>query len=605
MSKFRQYILIFSWLIGGIGSAQAGNISALAQSEAWLKLLHYHKTISGSYEGLVHNAAFYVAPDGRDNPEAEMAAEIKAFAAGEAKCAFPARFNWLKEHNLLTGDLSDCDEYQAFIKDIRPNGITLLFTNAYMGNPASLFGHTLIRIDTARKGTQMLAHGSNFGANSGTDQGIPFIVKGLFGGYDGKYSLSPYWTVINTYNNIENRDIWEYKLNLNETEQQKFVDHLYEMKDAEIQYFFLIKNCSYMILELLEAVRPELELTDDYRWWAIPLDTLKTIKNVPDLVGEVNYRPARYTKIMAQLKAMSPEQYAAFLAEIKDEKADEEGLSDDEKAVVLETAYQYYQYKYIAKDMALAEYRKKSFAVLRARSRLPEAKEVEIAGEDPSLAHDSALIAVGYGADRKRRFEEIIVRPAYTTLIDDNFGMIRGAGVKVMESRWRYYNRQHRLVLQDLTGLEIRSLLPANRVFQPISYATDLSLKREYNPQTLDEGYAAYMAFAVGKTWAVSDYFRLYGLMRGAAEYGGFLPHNQWVAAVPEVGFFSDLGRVRLHASAAHQFATQIFADRTQYKAEAAFSLNKNVNIVVEYEAERNRRGHNRTTLQTMLQFMF
>ena len=93
--------------------------------------------------------------------------------------------------------------------------------------------------------------------------------------------------------------------------------------------------------------------------------------------------------------------------------------------------------------------------------------------------------------------------------------------------------------------------------------------------------------------------------MRGAAEYGGFLPHNQWVAAVPEVGFFSDLGRVRLHASAAHQFATQIFADRTQYKAEASLSLSKNVNLVAEYDVERNRHGHNRTVLQTTLQFMF
>lgn len=605
MKKIIQYILIFALLIGGIGSARADDVSALARSDAWLKLLHYHKTISGGYEGLVHNAAFYVAPDGRNNPEAEMEAEIKAFAQGEVKCTFPARFKWLKEQGLVDGNLDNCTDYQQFMNDVRPSGITVLFTNAYMSNPASLFGHTLIRIDTARQGSQMLAHGSNFGADSGTEQGVIFALKGLFGGYMGGYNISPYWTIINTYNNIENRDIWEYGLNLNEAEKEKFVDHLYEMKDVRIRYFFLSKNCSYMILELIEAVRPELELTDDYHWWAIPLDTLKTIKDVPDLVGEVNYRPARYTKIAAQLKEMTPTQYAAFLAEIKDEKADEEGLSDDEKAVVLETAYQYYQYKYIAKDMALAEYRKKSFAVLRARSRLPEAKEAEIEGEDPSLAHDSAMIGVGYGADRKRRFEEIILRPAYTTLIDDNFGMIRGAGVKVMESRWRYYNRQHRLVLQDLTGLEIRSLLPANRVFQPISYATDLTLKREYNPQTLDEGYAAYMAFAVGKTWAVSDYFRLYGLMRGAAEYGGFLPHNQWLAAVPEIGFFSDLGRVRLHASAAHQFATQIFADRTQYKVEASLSLSKNVNLVAEYDVERNRHGHNRTVLQTTLQFMF
>ena len=49
--------------------------------EAWLKLLHYHKTLGG-YRGLVENQDFYISPDGRDNPIAEFAAEIKAFADG-------------------------------------------------------------------------------------------------------------------------------------------------------------------------------------------------------------------------------------------------------------------------------------------------------------------------------------------------------------------------------------------------------------------------------------------------------------------------------------------------------------------------------------------
>ena len=139
--------------------------------EAWLKLLHYHKTLGG-YRGLVENQDFYISPDGRDNPIAEFAAEIKAFADGTEKCRFPARFNYLKQLGKVQGDLKNCNEDQQFMHDVRPNGITILLTNAYMSNPASLFGHTLVRIDTARKGTQMLAHGSNFGADSGTEHGV-------------------------------------------------------------------------------------------------------------------------------------------------------------------------------------------------------------------------------------------------------------------------------------------------------------------------------------------------------------------------------------------------------------------------------------------------
>lgn len=106
-----------------------------------------------------------------------------------------------------------CAELEKFYDDLRPSGVTLLFTDAYMSNPSSLFGHTLLRIDTARKGTQLLAHGANYGAfTEGRENSVLFAVWGLTGGYYGGFTVKPYYDVINTYNNIENRDIWEYNL---------------------------------------------------------------------------------------------------------------------------------------------------------------------------------------------------------------------------------------------------------------------------------------------------------------------------------------------------------------------------------------------------------
>ena len=313
-------------------------VEKLAEEKSWLKLLHYKKNTFGGYKGLIENSEFYITKEGNVDPKKEMEEEIAAFSQGLQKCEFPARFNWLQERNLVQGNLDDCKEYQQFINDIRPKSITLLFTDAYMSNPASLFGHTLIRVDTARKGTQMLAHGANFGANSGSDTGVIFALKGLFGGYMGSYQISPYWNIINTYNNIENRDIWEYKLNLSNKETISFINHLYEMKNAQVQYFFLSKNCSYMLLELLEAVRPNLDLTSKYTIWAIPLDTLKTINNIPNLVENVNYRPARYTKIQAQLHGMNEQQYEQFIQFIKKKNNNLDNLPATELIELLSTA---------------------------------------------------------------------------------------------------------------------------------------------------------------------------------------------------------------------------------------------------------------------------
>ena len=197
----KTYILTALRLLGvacflflSVSSCFAGELENLADSPEWLKLLHYQSQVFSGYHGLVENDDFYISKNGRISPFEELKAEIKEFAAYNGrKCDFPARFEYLKKQGLVGGNLSNCTDYQQFMADVQPSGISVLFTNAYMNNPASLFGHTLIRIDTKRKGTQMLAHGTNFGADSGTEDGFIFAMKGLLGGYQGMFSISTGW----------------------------------------------------------------------------------------------------------------------------------------------------------------------------------------------------------------------------------------------------------------------------------------------------------------------------------------------------------------------------------------------------------------------------
>ena len=114
---------------------------ACAETEAfdkgWLKLLHYEKNGSG-YESVVENGEFFLTPGGRENPEAEYRAavtafnaeaklsgeEIKAFGkeaktsgkeenSGEIKkCAFPARFIYLKRQGAVRGTKDGSAGYQ-------------------------------------------------------------------------------------------------------------------------------------------------------------------------------------------------------------------------------------------------------------------------------------------------------------------------------------------------------------------------------------------------------------------------------------------------------------------------------------------------------------
>lgn len=202
---------------------------------------HYRRQWTGGYRSTIDSPGFFVSSEGKTNPQAELNATIELFETGSDEkkiCLFPARYAYLRRKGLVTRRFPECREYRQFLSDVAPAGITLLFTDAYMNNPSSLFGHTLIRIDTARKGTQLLAHGMNYGAFTGDERGVLFAVYGLTGGYYGGFTLKPYYDIINTYNNIENRDIWELQLNLTPREQKMFVAHLWELGHAQSRYYF-------------------------------------------------------------------------------------------------------------------------------------------------------------------------------------------------------------------------------------------------------------------------------------------------------------------------------------------------------------------------------
>ncbi|MBR1904515.1 MAG: DUF4105 domain-containing protein, partial [Alphaproteobacteria bacterium] len=410
--------------------------------------------------------------------------------------------------------------------------------------------------------------------------------------------------IINTYNNIENRDIWEYHLNLTASEQRFFVDHLYEMRMVRIPYFFLNKNCSYMILEMLEAVRPTQNLIQDFTWHAIPLDTLKAVQRA-GFIDNVHYRPAQYTQIQARIKQMNHPQIVAFKQILAEKKANTATLSEAEQAAVLETVYQLYRYKFTAKDMSLADYRRKSFAALRQRSKFPAADNPKIEGNNPIEAHQSQQVAFSAGAWRQRLFYEAAFRPAYTALTDNHFGLIKGAGIKVLESRWRYFPTKHRLLVQEFTLLDILSLSPIDAVFSPWSYHTNVALKREYNPKTLAESYVATLHFGLGKTVMLNNWLWAFGLLEIGGEYGGFVPNNQYVAVQPEIGFFTDFERFRGKFSVHRKLAAQQFGNRLIYQAKAGFDLTRNASVFGKYTAEYTQHGHNMEEFQLGWRYHF
>ncbi len=534
--------------LGGVAQAASlvpqERVQALAFDPYWIALNHYETGKVGGWRSYVDDPKFFLAKDGDSHPDAELAATLTAIYAPvssgneHAQCVYPARTRWLREQ-LQLNDLPTpaCTEFNEWFSDIAPHSAVLIFPAAYLNSPSSMFGHTLLRIDQAdidSDNTALLSYALNFGAYiEGMDNSILYAWKGLAGGYPGLFSLVPYREKLAEYRSLENRDLWEYRLNLTPAETARMVEHVWELKQIRFDYFFFDENCSFRLLELLEIARPGLTLTEQFPITAIPTDTVRAVKDA-GLVRSIDYRPSRERELLTRAKPLSSaeQHWALKLADDQEQlqHPDFLGLSNERRALIQDTAFRLQRYRSASgeRDSTSAQ---RSFALLKSINRNPPPPlEVERPGL-PEQGHESRTWQLGAGSRDDRAFAEYGLRMAYHDLNDNLYGFPLGAQIEILQLKLRQYEGNH-WQLQNLDLANIRSLTPRNELLQPWSWQVASGLERVLGKDG-DERLVSHLNGGVGGTWALNDDTLAFAL--GTAR----IEHNSDFAAfiTPAAGF--------------------------------------------------------------------
>jgi hypothetical protein len=458
----------------------------------WNILLHYRPAASGM-ESLIDDPDFFLAEDGKTNPEAELQATIREFFKTHenedtsAVCKFVARFEWVKETLNLDPSrlpIPECRVFMNFMEENSPKGATLVFPMAHLNSPASMFGHTLLTIETADK-TKLLAYSVSYSAFADETFGPLFAVKGLFGLYPGYFSVLPYYAKLQQYSDVDHRDIWEYRLNLTEPELRRMMLHIREMDSIASDYFFFNENCSYLLYFLLEAARPSVSLTDKFHGWLIPLDSIRMIET-QGLITEASYRPSRTTKISHLAADLSEEGREAALSMtngiIPEDFLYGNDTREAEKKRTYELAGEYLQYLHTRRKLPKETYQERFLAILQGRSRLGTStgEEMPVISEpvQPDHGHRSNRFALGSGMKKGNVFVEMKIRPAYHHLMDNDNGFVEGAHLVFTDVGARYYPEDNKLSLENLDIIDIFSLSPRDRFFKPVSWKIKTGLTR-------------------------------------------------------------------------------------------------------------------------------
>lgn len=487
-------------------------LQQLANDRFWISLGHYETAKLGGWRSYVSDKKFFLAPDGNEHPDRELAATVQALYApaslGEqhAQCVYPARTRWLKTQlNLTDLPMPACAEYKKWFKDVSPHSAVMIFPAAYLNSPSSMFGHTLLRIDQAdvqSDKTSLLSYAINFGAYiEGSDNSILYAWKGLMGGYPGLFALVPYQEKLSEYRSLENRDLWEYRLNLTQEETARMVEHVWELKQIQFDYFFFDENCSYRLLELLQVARPSLRLTEQFPLTAIPTDTVKAVKEA-GLVESIEYRPSRERELLSRAEPLTDEEQQWVLKVSAEQQVLQEpafkALPRARQALIIDAAYRLERYRANGQERD-PQRAQRSFELLRAINKNP-APELEIPRPGlPEDGHESRTWQAGLGTRGDRAFAEYGLRMAYHDLNDNAESFPLGAQIEILQMKLRQYEGNH-WQFQQLDLATIRSLTPRNELLQPLSWQVTGGLERVPGKHD-DETLVSHVNGGGGGTW--------------------------------------------------------------------------------------------------------
>lgn len=471
--------------------AQASpNYDALAQDPVWHKLLHY-KTPQRPFASpgsVIHDSTFFVSANGQTDSVAELRASLDALlqpanhADTHFRCRFPARAAWLEQklgHSTEFDLRTNCPTYFNWTRDGNIASLSIVFATGYLGNPASYYGHTLLKFNSPgeSQSTDLLDVTVNYGAiHDGRDNPVSYIVKGIFGGYDAVFSHIDFYYHNHQYGENELRDLWEYQLDLPKDRVDFIVAHAWEVLGKRYTYYFFRENCAYRMTEVLEIV-DGLDLIPKNRPWTIPQALIQRLDQAQwdgrKLVSKRVYRPSRQSRFYGKFRELSDDEATLFrnLASGKLDFTSAEyhnaPLASRQKILGSILDYHRFTESLVEAGPPSRAYR----TALAERFKLPPGPP-EVDAPPPTSPHSGrppSWLQLGYFSHPSRSGLSLRLRPAYYDALDSDGSHVANAALSMGDVQLTVSGGKTRLGKFDLIAIESvnkgLSGLPGDRGF--------------------------------------------------------------------------------------------------------------------------------------------
>ncbi len=421
-----------------------------------------------------------------------------------------------------------------------------------------------------------------------------FTYRGISGGYTGVTTVQPYYQKIRLYSDIEHRDLWEYQLNLTQSEVDRMTAHAWEIQDKNFDYYFFDENCAYRLLALIDVARPGTDLLHEVNTHAIPSDTVRWVID-KNLIDNVEYRASAATAVSHSLDSLSSQQQliASALANgyLQPDSPELTALNETDRAAVLDATYDYVRYQSEAGGWPRELAAPLSHSLLRERSTLnagypPPPPEPAVRDDQ---GHDTFRLSLGGGRTEvggsSRSFSQLTFRPAYHDLLDPPEGYRPGAQLQFLRLDARYYTDNDELQLEKLTAVEIRSISSRNRFFTPLSWQVSFGGRRTDTGR--ERVLAPYLDGGAGGSWRIASNTQAFALATADLEIDDDLGRGYDAAPGADLGLLHQTPRFSLLAGV----KTKAWIISSQHRqdqlySKASWHLGREFSVFAEFNRE-------------------
>jgi hypothetical protein len=485
----------------------------LFESHVWQRLLHLNQ----KQEPYINNKTFLLTYPAF-TPKKELVETIKSFYnTPQSICKYPARYHWLKrnlEEDTFNFPTHKCKEFKQYLQKTNLDKLELVFVSENVTNPSSMMGHTFFKLTSHKNKGERKVNAVSFFTLIDTVNPLLLISKSTLTGMKGFFILSPYHKQIKRYLYEEERNIWEYELNLSKEEKKLIYYHFWELKDIDIKYLFTGFNCATIIDDMLGIT--DKNYNRDSNLWLTPKDVIKKAYH-KKLITKMNLVPSKKWEIKMLTDALDSnriEKIYNILHQKAFKKLKSYQFSNDSKIKALEQKLilAYIQSQYYKKEITktqLEDIKK----IIQQKSN--EVKyDIDLSSyKNPIHTFNDSQLSLGY----QNNNIHLKILPASNRLYDDNQEYFGETRLKIGELDLEINKKTIKLDSFELFNM--KALNPIDTFNTDLSKELKVTYEKHYNQQ-LNPYHAYNISGAMGITKKLSNDITLFSMLGGGLAYG-------------------------------------------------------------------------------------